>query len=112
FPHFWAIAWIAHEDYSKAGFKLLPSHQGPTKFTALQSVMYSVIMVPVGMLPYYYNISGSFSLWVLFACNLVMVLLSIQLFIKMDKPSARKVMFGSYLYLMIVLLSLYADKVG
>ncbi|HML58369.1 MAG TPA: heme o synthase [Ferruginibacter sp.] len=112
FPHFWAIAWIAHEDYSKAGFKLLPSNQGPTKFTALQSVMYSLIMVPVGMLPYYYKISGNFSLWVLFACNIVMVLLSIQLFLKMDKPSARKVMFGSYLYLMIVLLSLYADKVG
>ena len=34
FPHFWAIAWIAHEDYTKAGFKLLPSDKGPTKFTA------------------------------------------------------------------------------
>jgi protoheme IX farnesyltransferase len=112
FPHFWAIAWVAHEDYSKAGFKLLPSDKGPTKFTALQTIMYSLMMLPVGMLPYYYGISGVFSFWVLFACNLVMVILSVILFIKMDKPSARRVMFGSYLYLMIVLLSLYADKVG
>lgn len=110
FPHFWAIAWVAHEDYSKAGFKLLPSDKGPTKFTALQTVMYSLIMLPVGMLPYQVGISGVMSFWVLFGCNLAMILMSILLFIKMDKKSARRVMFGSYLYLMIVFLSLYADK--
>lgn len=111
FPHFWAIAWVAHTDYTKAGFKLLPSDKGPTKFTALQAVMYSVMMIPMGILPYYYNISGMFSLWVVTACNVTMVLLCLQLYLKMDVNSARKVMFGSYFYLMIVLLSLYADKV-
>lgn len=110
FPHFWAIAWVAHEDYSKAGFKLLPSDKGPTKFTALQTVMYSLMMLPVGMLPYHFGISGITSYWILFACNLIMILMSVILFIKMDKTSARRVMFGSYLYLMIVYLSLYADK--
>jgi protoheme IX farnesyltransferase len=112
FPHFWAIAWVAHEDYSRAGFKLLPSQGGPTKFTAVQSVMYSLIMVPVGMMPYYLGVSGITSFWILFACNLAMVLLSLQLLIKMDKKSARLVMFGSYIYLMIVFLALYADKVN
>ena len=111
FPHFWAIAWVAHQDYSRAGFKLLPSEKGPTKFTALQSIMYSVMMIPIGLLPYYFNISGMTSLWILLACNLAMVYLSIMLYIKMDVGSARKVMFGSYFYLMIVFLSLYADKV-
>lgn len=110
FPHFWAIAWVAHEDYSKAGFKLLPSDKGPTKFTALQTVMYSLMMLPVGMLPFHFGISGITSYWILFACNLIMILMSVILFIKMDKTSARRVMFGSYLYLMIVYLSLYADK--
>jgi len=111
FPHFWAIAWIAHEDYSKAGFKLLPSDKGPTKFTALQTVMYSAMMIPVGMLPYVYSISGRTSMWIVLACNLWMLYVSIQLFMKMDKKSARMVMFSSYFYLMIVLLSLYADKI-
>ncbi|HRD57063.1 MAG TPA: heme o synthase [Ferruginibacter sp.] len=110
FPHFWAIAWIAHNDYSKAGFKLLPSDKGPTRFTAVQTVMYSVMMIPVGILPYYYQISGKWSMWIVLGCNLAMVLLSIRLLIKMDAASARKVMFGSYFYLMIVLLSLWADK--
>jgi heme o synthase len=111
FPHFWAIAWVAHTDYTKAGFKLLPGKEGPTKFTALQTIMYSVLMVPVGLLPFYYKISGIVSLWILLVCNMFMVALSIRLFIKMDVKSARKVMFGSYFYLMIVLLSLLFDKV-
>ena len=112
FPHFWAIAWVAHKDYSAAGFKLLPSDKGPTKFTALQTIMYSVMMIPIGILPYYYQLSGITSMWILLGCNLFMVFASIQLFRKMDVASARKVMFSSYFYLMIVLLSLYADKVN
>lgn len=111
FPHFWAIAWLAHKDYSAAGFKLLPGDKGPTKFTALQTIMYSAMMIPVGVLPYYYQMSGVISMWICLGCNLFMVFMSIQLFRKMDVASARKVMFSSYFYLMIVLLSLYADKI-
>ena len=110
FPHFWAIAWVAHRDYTKAGFKLLPSDKGPTKFTALQTVMYSMLMIPVGMLPYYFKMSGVVSLWIILACKLWMVYVSVMLFIKMDVASARRVMFSSYFYLMIVLLSLLFDK--
>ena len=117
FPHFWAIAWVAHQDYSKAGFKLLPSDKGPTKFTALQTVMYSLLMVPVGLLPYVVkfipngiNVCGIVSLWIVLACNLWMVFVSIRLYINMDVKSARKVMFSSYFYLAVVLLALLADK--
>src|SRR3954465_12252068 len=46
FPHFWAIAWIAHKDYAGAGFRLLPSAQGPTKFTALQTIVYAMLLIP------------------------------------------------------------------
>ena len=111
FPHFWAIAWLAHEDYAKAGFKLLPSHKGPTKFTALQSVTYSALMIPVGVLPYFYNLSGVISMWIVLFCNLWMVAASIWLFIKLNKKAARLVMFSSYFYLMIVFLALWANKV-
>lgn len=111
FPHFWAIAWVAHKDYSKAGFKLLPSEKGPTKFTAVQTVIYSMLMIPVGMLPYYFKISGVTSMWIVLVCNLWMVFVSVMLFIKMDVAAAKKVMFSSYFYLMIVLLSLLFDKV-
>ncbi len=111
FPHFWAIAWVAHGDYSKAGFKLLPSDKGPTKFTALQAVMYAIMMVPVGMLPYYFGISGQVSLWIVFAANIFMVVQCVRLFISMDITAARRVMFSSYIYLPIVLLALLGDKI-
>jgi len=111
FPHFWAIAWLAHKDYEKAGFRLLPSQAGPTKFSAMQSVIYSMMMVPVGMLPYYFNIGGILAFWILFACNIWMVYVSIMLVIKMNAAAARKVMFSSYFYLMIVFLALLFDKV-
>ncbi len=111
FPHFWAIAWLAHGDYTKAGFKLLPSEKGPTKFTAVQSIIYSVMMVPIGFLPYLFGVSGLISLFILLVCNLWMVYVSVMLYKKMTPKSARMVMFSAYFYLMIVLLSLYADKV-
>ena len=110
FPHFWAIAWVAHKDYEKAGFKLLPGREGPTKFTALQSIIYSMLMIPVGMLPFYFQISGSVSLWILLICNLTMVFLSVMLFMRMNVQAARRVMFGSYFYLVTVFLSLLFDK--
>lgn len=111
FPHFWAIAWVAHQDYSKVGFKLLPSDKGPTKFTAMQAVMYSVLMIPMGILPYYFGLSGKISLWIVLVANLFMVVQSLRLYQNMDVPSARRVMFSSYIYLPIVLLALLADKV-
>ncbi|MEO5648790.1 MAG: heme o synthase [Ginsengibacter sp.] len=110
FPHFWAIAWLAHKDYENAGFKLLPAREGPTKFTAFQTVVYSMLMVPVGMLPYYFGISGMVAFWVLLACNFWMVYVSVMLVIKMNAGAARKVMFSSYFYLMIVFLVLLFDK--
>jgi heme o synthase len=110
FPHFWAIAWLAHEDYTTAGFKLLPGTKGPTKFTAIQTIMYSALMIPVGVLPYMFRMSGSISMYILLACNLWMLYTSVVLYLKMDKAAARKVMFSSYFYLMIVFLSLWADK--
>jgi heme o synthase len=110
FPHFWAIAWLAHSDYTKAGFKLLPGAKGPTRFTALQTVVYSSLMIPFGFLPYYMGIAGLTSLWIILVCNIWMVLVSIRLFLKMDAPSARWVMFSSYFYLMIVLLALFANR--
>jgi heme o synthase len=111
FPHFWAIAWLAHKDYTAAGFKLLPGDKGPTKFTAMQTVIYSALMIPMGLLPYATGMSGKMSMWILLSCNLWMVYVSILLFLKMDAKSARRVMFSSYFYLMIVLLALFANKV-
>jgi protoheme IX farnesyltransferase len=117
FPHFWAIAWIAHSDYSTAGFRLLPSDKGPTKFTALQTVIYSLLIIPVSLLPYfvgiceYESIAGMIGLVLVLLADVFMLLRCVTLYKKMDVPSARKVMFGSYMYLPVVLLAYLMSKI-
>jgi len=111
FPHFWAIAWIAHKDYSKAGFKLLPSVEGPTKYSAIQSIIYSLLLIPVGILPYLAGMTGIVSLAIVFVANLLMVFQSVRLYRQMEVKAARRVMFSSYIYLPVVFFSLLADKI-
>lgn len=112
FPHFWAIAWIAHKDYTNAGFKLMPSVEGPTKYSAIQSIIYSMLLIPVGFAPWIIGMSGSISAWIVLAANLFMVWQSIRLYREMETKAARRVMFSSYIYLPIVLLALLADKLA
>jgi protoheme IX farnesyltransferase len=112
FPHFWAIAWVAYADYSKAGFRLLPSTGGPTKYAAVQAILYSVILIPIGVMPYVFGMSGAVSLVIVAAANLFMLWQCIRLYREMDVKSARRVMFSSYIYLPVVLLALLADKAG
>jgi protoheme IX farnesyltransferase len=111
FPHFWAIAWVAYNDYSKAGFKLLPDKGGPTKYAAVQALLYSVILVPLGVFPYFWGMTGMVSLVIVALANVFMILQCVRLFREMDVKAARRVMFSSYIYLPIVLLALLADKI-
>jgi len=116
FPHFWAIAWVAHKDYSSVGFKLLPSEQGPTKFTAMQAIAYSLLLVPVTLAPYfmgmcdYDDVRGIISLGLVILANIFMIMRCVMLYRRMDIKAARNVMFGSYMYLPVVLLALLMSK--
>lgn len=116
FPHFWAIAWVAHKDYSAVGFKLLPANEGPTRFTAIQTIAYSLLLVPVTLLPYftgmcsYEDTMGLISMGLVILANMFMIGRCVALYKNMDVSSARKVMFGSYMYLPVVLLALLLSK--
>jgi protoheme IX farnesyltransferase len=117
FPHFWAIAWVAHKDYTVAGFRLLPAEKGPTKFTAIQTVMYAVLLIPVCVLPYmigmteYSSTKGLVCLVIVMLSNLFLVAQCVRLYKEMNAKAARRVMFSSYIYLPIVLLALLASKI-
>ncbi len=110
FPHFWAIAWVAHKDYSTAGFKLLPADKGPTKFTALQTIIYALLLIPVSVLPYAIELTGMNSLIIVMIANLFLVWQCVRLYREMEPNAARRVMFSSYIYLPVVLLAYLADK--
>ncbi len=110
FPHFWAIAWVMDDDYKKAGFKMLPSAGGRDRNTAFQTMAYTLSLVPLALLLHFF---GLFSVWstVLVAmAGIYFALPSFRLYKNLDIPSAKKLMYASFIYLPVVQLVLMIDK--
>jgi protoheme IX farnesyltransferase len=116
FPHFWAIAWLAHQDYAKAGFKMLPNQGETTRTTAMQTVIYSILLLPACMIPYYMglteksSIGGMISMAIVILVNFFLIVQCVRLYKEMTQAAARRVMFSSYIYLPVVLFALLAAK--
>lgn len=111
FPHFWAIAWVADDDYKRAGFKMLPSPGERNMNTAFQIMTYTVLLIPVSLLPLVLGISGRVSAAIALVCGVLFVLLTVQLMRTQDRKAALSIMFASFLYLPIVQIALVLDKV-
>ena len=111
FPHFWAIAWVADDDYKKAGFKLLPSGGQKDLNTAIQIMIYTMFLIPMGLLPATFGITGINSAIVATLCGVMFFALTFSLMKSGDRKSALKIMFGSFLYLPIVQIAYLLDKV-
>jgi heme o synthase len=111
FPHFWAIAWVADDDYKKAGFKLLPSSGQKDLNTAIQIMIYTMFLIPLGMLPATFGITGINSAIVATICGVLFFAQTFSLMRSGDRKSALKIMFGSFLYLPIVQIAYLLDKI-
>jgi heme o synthase len=110
FPHFWAIAWVADDDYKKAGFKLLPSGGQKDLNTAIQIMIYTMCLIPLGLLPAAFGITGTISAIVATVCGVLFFAQTFSLMRSGDRRSALKIMFGSFLYLPIVQIAYLLDK--
>ena len=111
FPHFWAIAFLSHQDYSKAGYKMMPSKSGlPDAELGYQSFIYSLFLYPVFFAMWYLNYTSFAGLIVLFILTFGYSYLSWVLFKKVDESSAKNLMFSSFAYLPIVLFVLLIFK--
>lgn len=110
FPHFWAIAWVADDDYKKAGFKLLPSGGTKDINTAIQIMIYTMALIPFGLLPAMFGITGIYSAAVATVCGVLFFSQTFSLMKQGDRKSALKIMFGSFLYLPIVQIAYLLDK--
>ena len=111
FPHFWAIAWVADEDYKKAGFKLLPSGGGKDHNTAIQIMTYTLFLLPLGLLPAWIGLTGINSAVIATLCGTGFLASTFSLLKTGSQESAKRIMFGSFLYLPIVQISYLLDKV-
>ncbi len=111
FPHFWAIAWIYHDDYKKVGFKLLPSKGEKNFNTALNIMTYTLFLIPLGLLPTIFGITGIISGAIAVFCAILFLAQTFKLFKDYSRSSALKIMFGSFIYLPIVQISFILDKI-
>jgi protoheme IX farnesyltransferase len=101
FPHFWSIAWVLDDDYKKAGFRLLPTKKRD-KTSAVFTFVSTLILIPVSLLPTFYGFGGYYIAGVSILAGLVFSYFAYQMMVKMDLPSARKVMFCSFIYIPLV----------
>lgn len=110
FPHYWAIAWVLHDDYRQAGYHMLPSAGGRDASTARLILLYTLFVIPVGMLPWVFGLTGAFSAAVAVACGLVMLWPAARLHRTHDLRDARRLMFASFIHLPLVQLAYVIDK--
>ena len=107
FPHFWAIAWLAHEDYAKAGFKLLPSRSGERDAeVGIHATITALCLVPLGWLMYTLGYSGIIAAIILTILSLAYTAYSVQLSREQDRGSALRLMFASFFYVPLAMFSL------
>jgi len=111
FPHFWAIAWVAYDDYTKAGFKLLPGSGLRNAQTALQIMIYNVYLIPIALLPYFFGITGKTSAIIATVLGLLFLTQTVYLMKTCERKAALFMMFGSFLYLPVVQIAFVLDKI-
>jgi len=111
FPHFWAIAWVADQDYAKAGIKLLPSNGEKDVNTAFQIMIYTLFLLPVGWLPYLMGMTGIHSAIIAMIFGILFLAQTFHLMRRCTDRAALQIMFGSFLYLPVVQIAFLLDKV-
>jgi protoheme IX farnesyltransferase len=111
FPHFLSIAWLYREDYANAGIMMLPVLEPEGKITARQIVLFSIMLLPVSLAPFFLQISGFIFLaggtllgiWFLFE--------SVSMARKRTDASAKRLLLVSVIYLPLLYLLMVLDKI-
>jgi protoheme IX farnesyltransferase len=111
FPHFWAIAWVLDDDYKLAGFRLLPTGNRNLG-SAVITFIFTLILLPVSLLPTIYHYGGYYVGGVSLVCSLIFLYQALGLLRTRQIEAARKLMFGSFMYLPIVQLMFLFDFIG
>lgn len=111
FPHFWAIAWVAYDDYKAGGFSLLPSKEGKSKNSAFQIVVYSLALIPFSLLPWLLDWTGMSSFIIATLLGVVFFYYAYRLFLTCDDKDARRLMFASFIYLPIIQFVYVFDRI-
>ena len=89
FPHFFSIAWLYREDYECGGIRMLPVVEPDGKSTARQILLYSVVLIPVSLLPTFLGMSGRLYLWGALLMSLALLYFGVRLASDLAPQAAR-----------------------
>jgi protoheme IX farnesyltransferase len=101
FPHFWSIAWVLHDDYTKAGFKMLPGN-GRTRSSAFQTLVYAICLIPMGFVPELFGFTSTLATLFMVVTGIAFAAFAQRLFADCEIRSAQRLMFASFIYLPVV----------
>lgn len=110
FPHFMAIAWMYKEQYAKAGILMLPVVEPDGKLTARQIVMFTIMMVPVSLAPFFLGFAGWIFLTIASVLGVWFLVESIRTARAKSVEMARRLLLVSVLYLPLIFAALVLDK--
>ncbi|CAI8171305.1 MAG: Protoheme IX farnesyltransferase 1 [Bacteroidota bacterium] len=113
FPHFWAIGWMMHNDYQKAGINMLPTGK-PGNATALQIIFYTLWTILISIVPVF-GFTGALQLSVLGAAaigvvGLIFLWAGLRLYRSHSEANARKLMIVSIVYITAIQWIYVLDK--
>jgi len=111
FPHFYAIAWMYREDYSRAGIRMLPVVEPDGTSTARQIVLYSIALIPISLLPKWMGMTGSIYLIGALVLGLCFLYSGVRVSFDRSKMRARKVLLTSVVYLPVLYVLMVLDPV-
>jgi protoheme IX farnesyltransferase len=110
FPHFLAIAWMYREDYSRAGILMLPVVEPDGRVTAQQIVVYTLMLLPVSLLPVVMGMSGRIYLVGAIVLGLLFLYSSLRAAFSMSRQEARRLLLASVLYLPLLFLLMVLNR--
>jgi heme o synthase len=102
FPHFYAIAWMYREDYSRAGIRMLPVVEPDGLSTSRQIVVYSAALIPISLLPSWLGMAGSIYFVGALALGLVFFYSGVRVSFDRSRARARSVLLASVIYLPVL----------
>jgi protoheme IX farnesyltransferase len=111
FPHFYAIAWMYREDYSRAGIQMLPVVEPDGESTARQILLYSILLIPVSLLPKWMGMTGTVYMVGAIALGLWFLYSGVRVSLDRTKVRARRVLLTSVVYLPVLYALMLLDPV-
>jgi heme o synthase len=110
FPHFYSIAWMYREDYSRAGIKMLPVIDETGERTARQILAYAILLVPVSLLPAWLGMAGNLYLLGALLLSCTYVYFGLRVASHRTVLAARQVLLTSIVYLPLLYVLMMVDR--